>query len=188
MQTMLTTKSSIMNNQFTRAMLGETMTKYFSKTEAEIDTLAEQVITKPPKGMQDLDFLKLRMALVKELEHHEDYSETFKSGELELEYACLPDLFVTKENERIPGAGRKSKNNIKEAYLVTAKGRETLVKVEERDPGRWEIVKHILNSKTLQEFEFSAPAKATKKCGSETTALVEFHYAARSGWVVPSEG
>lgn len=196
MQIIKTTTNAIFSTAFTLEMLTELATKYIGMSQAAVDKIAKQTLNKAATGngkergngasagVGNLEFAKLRTVIVQKLQDSQDFGATFKTSELELEFACLPDLDIGKAgaNKRTT---RANKGSLAGAYTVTTKGVNTLKAVEQSDPGRWEIVQHIIANGDFAAYSKAAPQKAVKKVGSITTAAAEMTYAVRSGWVVP---
>jgi len=188
MQIIKITQAAIFTNAVTLPMLQE-LAALVGMTEAQVTAAANQQLKNASKTVDTLTFGKLRTIVAKKLHDSTDYGATFVAGDLEVEFACLPDLQepdinASGKNKSTPAGNRtRAAGKFTGAYTINAKGRATLASVEQSDPGRWDIVKHILACATVEDFLKAAPPKAVKKVGSLTTASTEFNYSVRSGWV-----
>lgn len=191
MQIVKITQAAIFTEAVTCAMINE-LAVMVGMTEAQIAAAAKQDLKGGSKTVNKLSCAKLRTIVGKKLHDSVDFGDAFANGGLEVEFACLPDLEpevdISKAGaNKSTAAGNRSRaaGKFAGAYHINAKGKATLAAVQSNDPGRWEIVQHILACSTVESFLKASPAKAVKKVGSLTTASTEFNYAVRSGWVVP---
>jgi hypothetical protein len=195
MQIIKTSHSAVFSAAFTLAMLTECATKYCGMSEVAVTKLSKQVLSKvtngntrtgpgAKSGVGDLEFSKLRTVIVQKLHDSQDYGDAFKTNDLELEYTCLPDLDIGKAGaNKASGKTRASASKLQGAYTITDKGRAALAAVRNSDPGRWNIVQHILANNDFAAYVATAPAKEVKKVGAVTTSAAEMSYSMRSGWV-----
>jgi hypothetical protein len=192
MQIIKTNHAAIFSTAFTYPMLEE-LAAFVDMTPDQIKQAASATLKGASKTVAALCAPKLRTMICKKLTEAQDYGAAFTEGNLEMEFTCLPDIVA--EEQDIGNAGKNKSTvsgkrshatggKMSGAYTVNAKGNASLSAVEQRDAGRWEIVKHILACASVEEFAKVAPAKAIKKVGSLTTASSEFNYAVRSGWIV----
>lgn len=185
MQIVLTTKTAILSASFTCAMLKELATTYLGYSQEAADKLAEQTLSKPSKDLAKLDCQKLRTVIVQKLEQSQDYGDTFKTGELALEYACLADLDMGNagKNSRRSGAGRKSPlGDLKGAYTVAKRGVKCTV---ESDPSKFSLWEIIWNSASFEEVFAKADKKYVTCTGRIITPSSELRWAVKCGWIVP---
>lgn len=167
MQIVKITTASIANAaQVTPEMISELVTKL-------------NLTVKPKKGEEVAT--AQRNAVIKALSGDNDYGNLAEGFDFEFE--TLPDLDIG--NAGANKRGTRKTNKFSGAYKLTDKGLATLKAVEQSDPGRWEIVQHIVKSTSFEEFAKAAPVKAVKKVGAMTTAASEMAYSVRSGWVTP---
>ncbi len=191
MQIVKITQSAIFTEAVTCAMIIE-LAAMVGMTEEQINKAGQQELKGGSKTVNKLSCAKLRTIVGKKLHDSPDFGESFANGGIEVEFTCLPDLEpeadisqAGKNKSTATGQRSRAAGKFTGAYHINAKGKATLANVQATDPGRWEIVQHILACSTVESFLKASPAKAVKKVGSLTTASTEFNYAVRSGWVVP---
>lgn len=186
MQIIKITSSSLLSLVVTCEMVAELAASSFvGMSPEQIRSALNSDLKKPSKNMANLPCAKLRTIVAKKLTDNPDIP--FASGEFEFEFNCLPDIELDI-NEVGKNKVRKVGNKrpvLTGNYRLSPKGRDTLRKVQENDPGRWEIVKHILENSAFEQLFKVAPTKAIKKVGSITTPSVEMSYSIKSGWVIP---
>lgn len=190
MQIVTVTKTALFSEAFTLAMLTEVGVRYLGMSEEAIAKTAAATLAKPSKTMANVSYAKLRTVIATKLGNHPDYNDTFNSGELQLEFDCLPDLDIGKA-----GANKRSrktttdKTGAKRATGGTPRtGAYKVVKragVAEADAGKWEIWQHVWSCSSFEEYFEKAPAKGVTKTGRVITAASEMSWAIKAGWIVP---
>ena len=187
MQTILTTKASILSEAVTCAMLIELATKHLGYTPEAAQKMAEQKLNKGSKYMVQLTCAKLRTIIVQKLEDSEEYGAPFKTNELMMEYDCLPDLDMGNAgaNSRRAGGGRKAATGeLKGAYTVVKRG---LKCTAESDPAKFALWQLIFGGSSFEEVFKAAEPKYVTKTGRIITPTSEFRWALKQGWIVPAE-
>lgn len=190
MQVIKITHDNLMSEEVTCPMVEELAVMVEMSAE-QIAVAIKQDLRNASKNVAKLSCGKLRTIVNKRLADSVDYGDAFKTGGLEVEFECLPDLEVEPDissagKNKSTATGARSKatgGKFAGAYIITPKGIATLAAVEKSDPGRWEIVQHILAARSTEDFYKLSPAKAVKKVGSMTSAATELNYSVRSGWV-----
>lgn len=185
MQTIRTTKSAILSAAFTCDMLKELAVSYLGYSQEAADKMATQTLSKASKDVAKLDCQKLRTTLLQKLEQSADYGETFKSGELDLDYACLPDLDMGNagKNSRRAGGGRKSvTGDLKGAYEVVKRG---LKCTADTDPEKFALWELIWGNTSFEAVFAAASPKYVTKTGRVITPTSELRWAVKSGWIKP---
>lgn len=191
MQIVTVTKSALFSESFTFAMLTEVGVRYLGMSDEAVAKTATATLAKASKTMANISYAKLRTVIATKLRNHPDYNDTFNSGELQLEFDCLPDLDIGKAgaNKRARKAAPTGEATTKRATGATP--RAGAYKVAKRsgsmeaDAGKWEIWQHVWSCSSFEEYFASAPAKGVTKTGRVITAASEMGWAIKSGWIVP---
>lgn len=187
MQTRSVTQSALFSAAFTRDMLIELAVGCEFYTLEAATKLADATLSKPSKTMANLDCAKLRTVLDKKLhDAPEDQFGHYKTGEMDFDFQCLPDLDIgraganTKRQTADKGdkAPRQPKSKLSGAYRTVKKAGNA-----EADAGKWEIWQHVWNCASFEEFFAAAPVKAVTKTGRVITASSEINWALKSGWI-----
>lgn len=191
MQTRAVTQAELFSANFTRAMLIELAVGCGFYSQEASEKLADQNLSKPSKTMAGLDCPKLRTILDKKLhDAPEDDFGHYKTGEMDYDFNCLPDL-------DIGNAGKNTKRERKEKPEGDTKPRATkltgayeIVKQTKSgtatnggDEGMYEIWKHVWECRSFEEYFAVCPKKAVKRSGTVVTAASEIGYALRSGFI-----
>jgi len=141
-------------------------------------------------GVGDLPMGKLRTCVVNKLDNNPDVADVFKSGEMEFEFNCMPDLDMgtagankSKRQQSGPRA-TASKGTMTGAYTTGPK-KCGLKATAETDEGKHSIWQHVFACSTFEEYFQKAPAKAVTKTGRVITAYSEMQWAIKSGWIAP---
>ena len=185
MQTILTTKSAIFSSAFTCDMLIDLAVTYLDYSAEAAADLATKPASKASKDLAKLDCQKLRTICVQKLEQSSDYGDTFKSNELELDYASVADLDMGNagKNTRRTGGGRKaSTGDLKGAYTVIKRGLKCTV---DQDPEKFALWQIIWDSTNFEQVFATASPKYVTKTGRIITPTSELRWAVKSGWIVP---
>lgn len=191
MQIVTVTKSALFSEAFTIAMLTEVGVRYLGMSEEAVTKTATATLAKASKTMANVSYAKLRTVIATKLGNHPDYNDTFNSGELQLEFDCLPDLDIGKA-----GANKRTRKTTSTGEAATKRAtgatpRTGAYKVAKRsgsmeaDPGKWEIWQHVWACSSFEEYFAKSPAKGVTKTGRVITAASEMGWAIKSGWIVP---
>lgn len=189
MQAIIITRNDILSETVTLDMLREICVKYLEMSNEAVDQTAAQKLNKPSKTMANLSYAKLRTIVDKKLHDSPDdiYGELYRTGQLELEFDCLPDL-------DIGNAGKNTKRERKSADGKTSaprskfSGTYTIVKRHDakNDPAKDTALRqHIWTSATVEEYMSKADAKYVSATGRVISARDEINWAFKSGWIKP---
>jgi hypothetical protein len=190
MQAIIVTKTAILTEAVTCAMLREMAVKLFAYSEEAVDKLMSQDLSKPSKLMAGLTCTKLRTVLMKKLDDSTDdeYGQLWRDGALEVEFDHLPDLDldIGKAGANTKKAGGAKRSKLAGVYHIGKK--PTSASVLGGDAGKWEIWEHIWNCTSFEEYFQKAPTKAlTTKTNRLITPSMEMNWAVKCGWVIAGE-
>ena len=192
MQIVTVTKSALFSEAFTFAMLTEVAVRYLGMSDEAVAKTATATLAKASKTVANVSYAKLRTVIATKLGNHPDYNDTFNSGELQLEFDCLPDLDISKA-----GANKRTRKTAPAGEATTKRApagrtpRTGAYKVAKRsgsmetDAGKWEIWQHVWSCSSFEEYFTKSPAKGVTKTGRVITAASEMGWAIKSGWIVP---
>ena len=191
MQIVTVTKSALFSEAFTFAMLTEVAMRYLGMSDEAVAKTATATLAKASKTMASVSYAKLRTVIATKLGNHPDYNDTFNSGELQLEFECLPDLDIGKA-----GANKRTRKTTSTGEATTKRAtgatpRTGAYKVAKRsgsmeaDAGKWEIWQHVWSCSSFEEYFAKSPTKGVTKTGRVITAASEMGWAIKSGWIVP---
>lgn len=190
MQVLTVTKDFIFSTNCTLEMLTELATHkdYVAMSQEWVKKMAESKLQNgsTKRGAKssatgDLPYAKLRTVLVQKLQDSPTVGDVFKAGNMQFEFASLPDLDMGNAGANRQRASRTTTSTLTGAYRVA---KNNLKATEQSDPGKWAIWQHVWACKTFEEYFAKAPKKGTTKTGRVITAASEMRWAVNKGWVV----
>lgn len=189
MQIVKVTAQYVFSADCTLPVLMELATKYCGYSLEAANKLAKQPLKQGTNGsgarsngVNNLEAPKLRTVVVQKLQDSNDYGDTFKSNDLQLEIDCLEDMDINKAGANKAKTARKASSKLAGEYVVVKKG---LKCDESSDPEKFKIWKHIWECNTFEQYFENAPKKGVTKTQRVITAASEMGWAVKCGWVVP---
>jgi hypothetical protein len=199
MQVITVTASFIFSNDCNLDMLTEIATHkdYLAMSNEAVAKLAAQQLKGASKGngrtgryassgVGDLDYAKLRTIIVNKLQDSPDQGDAFKTGAMQFEMHCLPDIEpdINAAGANKQGATRKQSSTLAGPYTVVKQGVKCTA---DSDPDKFEIWQHVWTCHSFEEYFAKAPKKGVTKTGRIITASSEMRWAVKCGWIKPTQ-